>query len=97
MKHRVANGVVTAVLLFLSGSVYAQGMQNMPGMKASAEPSGNGSAHAMSGTVTALDSKTGIMEVNSEGMTLRVHFPPASLAGLKIGDTIQLGLSFKKM
>ena len=53
-------------------------------------------SHAMPGTVTAIDTKTGMVDVNAEGMALRVHFPPASLANLKNGDKITLHLGFSK-
>lgn len=56
----------------------------------------NGSMHKMPATVTAVDSKTGIVEVNAGGMSLRVHFPPPSVAGLKTGDTITLHMGYSK-
>lgn len=54
----------------------------------------NKSMHKMPATVTAVDHKTGIVEVNSAGMSLRVHFPPPSVAKLKAGDKITLRLGF---
>jgi hypothetical protein len=59
-------------------------MQNMNGM------------HMMAATVTAVDAGTGLTDVDADGMKLRVHFPPASLAGIKAGDKITLHLSFTK-
>lgn len=56
----------------------------------------NSSMHMMPATVTSVDQKTGMVEVNSEGMALKVHFPPASLNGLKAGDKITLHLGFTK-
>lgn len=56
----------------------------------------NGSMHKMPATVTAVDSKTGIVEVNTGGMSLRVHFPPSSVATLKTGDTITLHMGYSK-
>lgn len=56
----------------------------------------NGSMHKMPATVTAVDSKTGIVEVNTAGMSLRVHFPPSSVAGLKAGDEITLHMGYSK-
>lgn len=52
--------------------------------------------HAMPATITSADHKTGLIEVMSEGMALKLHFPPKSLAGLKPGDTITLHLGFTK-
>ena len=59
-------------------------MANMPSM------------HMMPATVTAVDAKTGIVEVKSEGMTLKVHFPANTVADLKAGDKITLHLGFSK-
>ncbi|MFC5582436.1 hypothetical protein [Rhodanobacter terrae] len=56
----------------------------------------NGSMHQMPATVTSVDSATGIVEVNSAGMSLRLHFPPASVADLKTGDKITLHMGFTK-
>jgi hypothetical protein len=56
----------------------------------------NKSMHKMPATVTSVDHKTGIVEVNSAGMALRVHFPPPSVASLKAGDKIILHLGFTK-
>lgn len=52
--------------------------------------------HTMPATVTSVDAKTGLMEVDSEGMALKVHFPPSSVADLKAGDKITLHLAFSK-
>jgi hypothetical protein len=50
--------------------------------------------HTMPATVTHADPKTGIVDVTTEGMTLRVHFPPASMANLKAGDKIGLYMAY---
>ena len=52
--------------------------------------------HDMSATVIALDSTTGIVDVNSGGVMLKVHFPPATLSSVKAGDKITLHLGFTK-
>lgn len=57
---------------------------------------GNGSMHKMPATVDSVDGKTGIVEVTTAGMSLRVHFPPASVAGLKAGDKITLHMGYSK-
>ncbi len=54
----------------------------------------NGSMHNMPATVTSVDTSSGIVEATSEGMSLRVHFPPASVAKLKAGDKIILHLGY---
>lgn len=52
--------------------------------------------HDMPGTVTSIDKRTGMIRVDAEGMALRLHFPPASLANVNKGDTITMHLSFSK-
>jgi len=52
--------------------------------------------HAMPATVTSVDTKTGIVEADAEGMNLKVHFPPASVADLKTGDKITLHMGYSK-
>lgn len=52
--------------------------------------------HTMPATVTAVDPKTGIVEVTAANMPLRVHFPPSAVASLKPGDRITLHLGFSK-
>lgn len=56
----------------------------------------NASMHTMPATVTAVDTKTGIVDVKAGEMALKVHFPPASVADLKSGDQINLHLGFSK-
>lgn len=51
--------------------------------------------HNMPGTVTHVDHKTGIVELTSLGMKLRVHFPPPTITRLKAGDKILLHLGYR--
>lgn len=53
-------------------------------------------SHAMQGTVTNVDSQTGMMDVDSGGHALKLHFPPSSLSDVKNGDKITLHMSFSK-
>lgn len=52
--------------------------------------------HSMPGKVTRIDHRSGMVHVNSYGMHLVVHFPPSSIAGLKVGDAIVLHLGYSK-
>ncbi|SEJ01143.1 hypothetical protein [Frateuria terrea] len=52
--------------------------------------------HAMPATVDSVDQKTGLVGVTSEGMSLKVHFPPSALANLKAGDKITVHMGFSK-
>lgn len=76
-----------------------QGMQGMQGQGMHGMMMGHTNMmgmHQMSATVTSVDMNTGIMDVTSEGMKLRLHFPPASLASVKVGDKIMLHMGFMK-
>lgn len=52
--------------------------------------------HQMPATVTAADAKTGMVDVTTEDMALKVHFPPPAMASLKAGDKITLHMGFSK-
>lgn len=65
---------------------------NMSGMKME----GMMGMHEMSATVDAIDSKTGLVDVNAGGMKLKLHFPSSALANVKAGDKITLHLAFTK-
>lgn len=52
--------------------------------------------HTMPATVNSVDQQTGVVEVTSEGTTLRVHFPASALANLKAGDQITLHMGYSK-
>ena len=56
----------------------------------------NGSMHKMAASVTTVDAKTGMVGVDAGGMALTVHFPPKSMADLKVGDKITLHMGFSK-
>jgi hypothetical protein len=81
----------------MSGMNMQNNRGGMPGMNMQGMH-GNmmGSMHTMPATVTALDTNTGIVDVSTEGMSLKLHFPPASLANVKTGDKITLHLTFTK-
>lgn len=93
-----------ALALALSGVVVAQdstptsGMDKMGAMHSDMKGMhGNMMGmHMMPATVTAADAKTGMVDVTTEGMALKVHFPPTAMAGLKAGDKITLHMGFSK-
>lgn len=68
-----------------------QGMEGMKGMHANVQ-----GMHTMPATVSAVDTKTGVVDATAGGMALKLHFPPASVANLKAGDQITLHLGFSK-
>jgi hypothetical protein len=56
----------------------------------------NGSMHKMPASVTSVDANTGLVGVEAGGMALTVHFPPKSMANLKVGDKITLHMGYTK-
>ena len=70
------------------------GHDSMKGMKCMHGPMMG--MHMMPATVTEVDTHTGMVEANAEGMALKVHFPPASVATLKAGDKITLHMGYSK-
>lgn len=93
-----------ALALALSGVALAQdstptsGMDKMGAMHSDMKGMHHNvmGMHMMPATVTAADAKTGVVDVTTEGMALKVHFPPSTMAGLKAGDKITLHMGFSK-
>ena len=52
--------------------------------------------HAMPATVGSVDKQTGVVDVNAEGMMLKVHFPASAVANLQAGDKITLHMGYSK-
>ena len=90
----VASGACLAQDAASSSSTHSTGsMGDMHGKMAMHHVQG---MHKMPATVSSVDTKTGLVEANAEGMALKVHFPPASVADLKAGDKITLHMGFSK-
>ena len=100
----MSNVAIASVLVLAAAPALAQsgGMQGMdmskgmPGMNMNGMNMKGMPMHMMPATVTAVDVNTGILDVSSEGMNLKLHFPPAQLMNLKSGDKITLHLGFSK-
>ncbi len=101
------SGAVAAQDMPASGSSSMSGMSHMgamsadhgdmKGMKGMKGTHGHMMGmHMMPATVTEVDTTTGMVEANAEGMALKVHFPPASVASLKAGDKITLHMGYSK-
>jgi hypothetical protein len=91
--------LLVGTLAFASGATgaLAQGAGTPPSHDMGSMEMGKmPSMHTMPATVASVDTKTGIVEVSSGGMSLKVHFPPASVADLKVGDKITLHMGFSK-
>jgi hypothetical protein len=79
--------VLLMAVLFLTTSV-------LPAL--SAEQEKKYGEHSMSGTISKIDHKTGMVTVKTGAGNLDVHFPPNDIKDLKEGDTITVNLSFTK-
>lgn len=66
------------------------------GMKSSARMEKHMGKHEMTGTVEKIDQGTGMIELKTGVGMLNLHFPPPSIKGLKVGDTISVYLSYTK-
>jgi hypothetical protein len=57
-------------------------------------PKGDMDRHTMDGQVTKVDAKKGWVDVKTSDGSMKLHFPPSALAGVKKGDsvTVELGL-----
>lgn len=51
--------------------------------------------HTMSGTVTSLDEKTGMLQLKTEEGTLHLHFPPSQIQNIKKGEKATVELAIK--
>jgi hypothetical protein len=51
--------------------------------------------HTMTGEVTAVDASSGEVHLQTAQGPLRLHFPPASLSGVRRGDTLTVELAMK--
>ena len=85
------SAAIAGALLFAAAPALAHS-SNMPGMNMP----GMMGMHDMSATVTAVNKTSGAVSVDAGGMKLNVHFPPASLANVNVGDKITVHLGFTK-
>ena len=82
--------LLAAAILLAATPALAQGRPGMTGM---GHMKGT---HVMAFTVTAVDTRTGVVEGTSEGQSLKLHFPPSSLDVVKPGDQLSVMLAFSK-
>lgn len=76
---------------FVAATHIAQGAEATP----AAEGSYAGE-HEMTGKVTKVDHKKGLVSISTAVGKMDLHFPPASVADLKQGDEITVKLAYKK-
>jgi hypothetical protein len=93
----VKAAIFVSAILFAGSAAWAQSSGGMQGMDMQGMKMGKMmGTHMMAVTVTAVNSKTGLVDVTAGGMALKIHFPPASLANIEVGDSITLHLAFTK-
>ena len=51
--------------------------------------------HTMDGQVTKVDAKKGWVDIKTPEGRMKVHFPPAALADVKVGDNVTVELGMK--
>lgn len=95
------SGAVVAQDMPASGSSSMSGMSSMSAnhgdMKGMKSMKGHMMGmHSMPATVNAIDASTGVVDVTTGGMALKVHFPVSAEAGLKAGDKITLHMAYSK-
>jgi hypothetical protein len=90
--------VLASALILSSAPALAQhDMGNMQGMPMKGMDMKNMTGmHNMAATVDTVDTKTGLVDVTTEGMKLKLHFPPTALVNLKAGDNVTIHLGFTK-
>src|SRR5262245_29293401 len=76
-------GRAAAALLFGASAVLAQ-------TKAPAAAAGR---HMMDGRVTKVDAKRGWIDVKTPEGSMKLHFPPTALEGVKAGDNVSFELA----
>jgi hypothetical protein len=53
--------------------------------------------HTMDGQVTKVDVKKGWVDIKTPEGRMKVHFPPAALADVKVGDSVTVELGMQKV
>ncbi len=76
------------------GGMMSGGM--MPGMRGMQNMSPMLGQHMLPVTITAIDSKTGLVDATTGSFSLKLHFPPPALADVKVGDKISVHFAFRK-
>ena len=64
---------------------------------ASAQMDPMGTPHTMDGQVTKVDAKKGWVDIKTPEGRMKIHFPPATLADVKVGDSVTVELGMKKV
>lgn len=52
--------------------------------------------HDMTGTISSIDHKSGVVKLTAKPHDMELHFPPDAIKDLKKGDKITVHLAFRK-
>ena len=97
MKNALVVGGVVAALsigfaapadLGLSGALFGAST-----VEAQAAPASAAARHVMEGRVTKVDAKRGWIDVKTQEGSMKLHFPPSALEGVKTGDSVSVELA----
>lgn len=69
---------------------------NMQGMMQGMQMGPMLGQHTIPVTVTAIDAKTGLVDVTTGSQAFKLPFPPSALTGVKAGDKITVHIGFHK-
>lgn len=83
-------------LLSAAAIAQSQGTGHAHDMAMCKEMQGMTGMHQMPGKVKAVDTKTGVVDVDAGGMALKLHFPANAVANMKAGDSINVHMGFMK-
>ncbi len=64
---------------------------------ASAQMAPMSGKHTMDGEVTKVEAKRGWVDIKTAEGRMKVHFPPAALENVKVGDSVTVELGMKKV
>lgn len=105
MRRSLASGAVVSALLIglIAPAVPVQGptekavaawLFGAPEVMAqSTAPAGAANKHMVEGRVTKVDAKRGWIDVKTPDGSMKLHFPPTALEGVKAGDNVSVELA----
>jgi hypothetical protein len=89
----LCTGAVCCLLLLLLSPAAAQ--TPTPSPAPAPMTSGMAGQHTMEGEVTKVDAKKGWIDIKSPEGRMKLHFPPAALQSVKVGDRVSVEMSLK--
>jgi len=87
MKAARVLGTTAALLLLVPTMASAQASRSASGETMS--------RHTMDGQVTKVDARKGWIDVKTPEGSMKLHFPPETLASVKKGDTVSVELGLQ--